>query len=88
MTLPSHVARIVRRARTGRDALRLGSLQGQDSSAVHARFEVLALEMGDRERADLGESILRDLVERGLNWDAVGTRACAGEERQDEAEWR
>jgi len=34
-------------------------------------FEVLALEMGDRERADLWESVLRDLVDRGLNREAV-----------------
>jgi putative transposase len=34
-------------------------------------FEVLALEMGDRERADLWESILGDLLERGLNREAV-----------------
>jgi putative transposase len=40
-------------------------------SEENERFEVLALEMGDRERADLWESILRDLLERGLNREAV-----------------
>jgi transposase-like protein len=30
-------------------------------------FEVLALEMGDRERMDLWESVFRSLLERGLN---------------------
>ena len=40
-------------------------------SEENERFEVLALEMGDRERADLWESILRDWGERGLNREAV-----------------
>jgi putative transposase len=35
------------------------------------RFEVLALEMGDREQADLWESVFRGLAERGLNVEAV-----------------
>ena len=35
------------------------------------RFEVLALVMGDRERADLWEGVFRDLAERGLNLEAV-----------------
>lgn len=35
------------------------------------RFEVLALIMGDRERADLWEGVFRDLSERGLNLEAV-----------------
>lgn len=35
------------------------------------RFEVLALEMGDREQADLWESVFRGLAERGLNREAV-----------------
>jgi putative transposase len=34
-------------------------------------FEVLALEMGDRERMDLWESVFRSLLERGLNREAV-----------------
>lgn len=34
-------------------------------------FEVLALEMGDRERVDLWESVFRSLSERGLNLQAV-----------------
>ena len=34
-------------------------------------FEVLALEMGDRERVDLWESVFRSLTERGLNQEAV-----------------
>jgi len=34
-------------------------------------FEVLALEMGDRERVDLWESVFRSLTERGLNLQAV-----------------
>ena len=34
-------------------------------------FEVLALEMGDREKADLWESVFRSLGERGLNREAV-----------------
>jgi putative transposase len=34
-------------------------------------FEVLALEMGDRERVDLWESVFRSLGERGLNSEAV-----------------
>jgi len=34
------------------------------------RFEVLALEMGDRERADLGESGLASLADRGLDCEA------------------
>lgn len=34
-------------------------------------FEVLALEMGDRERADLWETVFRSLIERGLNAEAV-----------------
>jgi putative transposase len=35
------------------------------------RFEVLALVMGDREKADLWESVFRDLTERGLDRQAV-----------------
>jgi len=35
------------------------------------RFEVLALVMGDREKADLWESVFRDLAERGLDLEAV-----------------
>ena len=35
------------------------------------RFEVLALEMGDRERADLWESVFGSLADRGLNREAV-----------------
>jgi putative transposase len=34
-------------------------------------FEVLALEMGDREKADLWQSVFRSLGERGLNREAV-----------------
>ena len=34
-------------------------------------FEVLALEMGDRERVDLWESVFVSLTERGLNQEAV-----------------
>lgn len=34
-------------------------------------FEVLALEMGDRERGDLWESVFHSLLERGLNAEAV-----------------
>jgi len=34
-------------------------------------FEVLAMEMGDRERVDLWESVFRRLLERGLNPEAV-----------------
>jgi putative transposase len=34
-------------------------------------FEVLALEMGDRERVDLWESVFQSLAERGLNREAV-----------------
>jgi putative transposase len=34
-------------------------------------FEVLALEMGDRERADLWENVFGSLLERGLNAEAV-----------------
>lgn len=34
-------------------------------------FEVLALEMGDRERVDLWESVFRSLAERGLDQEAV-----------------
>jgi putative transposase len=34
-------------------------------------FEVLALEMGDREHMDLWESVFRSLLERGLNREAV-----------------
>jgi putative transposase len=34
-------------------------------------FEVLALEMGDRERTDLWETVFRSLLERGLNAEAV-----------------
>ena len=34
-------------------------------------FEVLALEMGDREQVDLWESVFRSLGERGLNREAV-----------------
>ena len=40
-------------------------------SEENERFEVLALEMGERERADLWESIFHNLAERGLNRDAV-----------------
>jgi putative transposase len=40
-------------------------------SEENERFEVLALEMGDRERADLWESVFHNLAERGLNRDAV-----------------
>jgi putative transposase len=40
-------------------------------SEENERFEVLALEMGDRERADLWASLLGDLAERGLNLEAV-----------------
>src|SRR2546425_13342001 len=36
-----------------------------------ACFAVVALEMGERERADLGASVLRDLVDGGLNREAV-----------------
>ena len=35
------------------------------------RFEVLALEMGDRERADLWESVFGSLADRGLEREAV-----------------
>ena len=35
------------------------------------RFEVLALIMGDRERADLWEGVFGDLAQRGLNLEAV-----------------
>lgn len=35
------------------------------------RFEVLALVMGDREKADLWEGVFGDLAERGLNLEAV-----------------
>lgn len=35
------------------------------------RFEVLALEMGDRERADLWESVFGGLADRGLDRGAV-----------------
>ena len=35
------------------------------------RFEVLALIMGDRERADLWEGVLQDLAGRGLHLEAV-----------------
>ena len=35
------------------------------------RFEVLALEMGDRERADLWESVFASLADRGLDREAV-----------------
>jgi len=40
-------------------------------SEENERFEVLALEMGDRERADLWASLFTDLAERGLNLEAV-----------------
>jgi putative transposase len=40
-------------------------------SEENERFEVLALEMGDRERADLWASLFGDLAERGLNREAV-----------------
>jgi putative transposase len=40
-------------------------------SEENERFEVLALEMGDRERSDLWESVFRSLVERGLDAQAV-----------------
>lgn len=35
------------------------------------RFEVLALEMGDRERADLWEDVFGSLADRGLDREAV-----------------
>src|SRR5437879_9775837 len=40
-------------------------------SEENERFEVLALEMGDRERADLWASLFEDLAERGLNLETV-----------------
>jgi putative transposase len=40
-------------------------------SEENERFEVLALEMGDRERADLWEGIFRGLADRGLEGEAV-----------------
>ena len=40
-------------------------------SEENERFEVLALQMGDREQADLWASLLGDLAERGLNLEAV-----------------
>lgn len=40
-------------------------------SEENERFEVLALEMGGREKADLWESVFRGLLERGLNAEAV-----------------
>src|SRR5207245_3310447 len=40
-------------------------------SEENERFEVLALEMGDRERADLWASLFGDLADRGLNLEAV-----------------
>src|SRR5437763_10439677 len=40
-------------------------------SEENERFEVLALEMGDRERADLWESIFRSLGDRELDLEAV-----------------
>jgi putative transposase len=40
-------------------------------SEENERFEVLALEMGDRERTDLWESIFRSLAGRGLDLEAV-----------------
>ena len=40
-------------------------------SEANERFEVLALEMGDREGADLWESVFRNLAERGLDLDQV-----------------
>src|SRR6266581_7811902 len=40
-------------------------------SEENERFEVLALEMGDRERADLWESIFRSLADRELDLEAV-----------------
>src|SRR3989454_2537504 len=50
-----------------------GHVSGQSFCAVlgvseeNECFEVLSLEMGDRQQADVGESVLRDLVDRGLN---------------------
>jgi hypothetical protein len=49
---------------TGR-TLRCGSIEEGEC------FEVLALEMGDRERMDLWETVFRSLLERGLNREAV-----------------
>lgn len=40
-------------------------------SEENERFEVLALEMGDRERADLWEGIFGSLADRGLDGEAV-----------------
>jgi transposase-like protein len=40
-------------------------------SEENERFEVLALEMGDRERSDLWASLFEDLAERGLNLETV-----------------
>src|SRR5438552_19174606 len=40
-------------------------------SEENQRFEVLALEMGDREQADLWESIFRSLADRDLDLEAV-----------------
>lgn len=40
-------------------------------SEENERFEVLALEMGDRERADLWASLFSDLAERGLDLESV-----------------
>jgi putative transposase len=40
-------------------------------SEENEHFEVLALEMGDRERADLWANLFGDLADRGLNLEAV-----------------
>jgi putative transposase len=40
-------------------------------SEENERFEVLALEMGGREKAELWESVFRGLLDRGLNAEAV-----------------
>ena len=40
-------------------------------SEENERFEVLAIEMGDRERADLWESVFGSLLQRGLEAEAV-----------------
>jgi putative transposase len=60
---PTHPSRVVSKAPTNCHQ-RCGSEEGQC-------FEVLASEMGDRERVDLWESVLLNLAERGLNREAV-----------------
>lgn len=40
-------------------------------SEENERFEVLAIEMGSRERSDLWDSVFRSLLDRGLEVDAV-----------------